>query len=1006
MPGIAAAQLVVNPSPLKLQQSKRSRKTPQSDLVPRRTPRHTKPSAQPLTRRSSRCKNGTAPNKKVGKPSSLDPTNGGTQDGAVITLSTNLEGPAAKEGEFIPTVADEANHHAVGLPLVPGGQDSEPTLNEVTNQPKPVKPQENNRKNLASIGQYSKTKPTLATSSETTGYATPPDIADLNLVNTGPNEALAEEAIQEIVAPHTPEKQTGWPNLTDIISPTNAAQSPGEIRRRLIAIAQSSLKRLRLELPDEAQETEETEETLIQPSIEASAPINYGSELTVAAGAGNSNESRVLDRPQSNLPDLTGTISPIVAAPHERENSTSIDQHSRKRPKLTHVIEDPEIVARPYMEGQESAVFQQAPAAEPQGGEVKEEPKSKSPAQGFGDAMSHHDEPLEHPPHEDLARQDSLQEDQLHDDPPDEKPPPEDPPDEDPPREPSVENDDGNSGAALSITKPKTKPKRKKRKAIGQQSLRKKAKPAVKPTIRRPAPNPASKYQVTHKNETSKVKSPEKAGSSQVAQFHDDDDEEDLLHTSNYEPTTGLARGLGGKLRAADVKDSIVGRKMGGPGMVDNLATRKGRMSINGSDNEPRNETGFGRAKKATIKTSPKLQLRTPSKRSKTSTIAKQNMMIKKIRVKSSLNNEPSSLDDDNFWHVQRSGSDEPIKPLSRRRGPRLQPPLEEEDELRVVDRRGSIKTDSFDKGEDGTEEELGGIDPIALERGDFAGQDEYFDEHSNDGDAGRTSTKAINKSYQRLQSQAANPSKTTKPPKARPRVATRKPPKNSIPIKVYRMPSTHDLDPDTDDSNQTNDTINAVDILAQCREQISKSATSASEATNQESNRAEKLAFERKAKAIKMYGDELDLELLHLVSPIHPSTFSQSFPHVLLHPSIHQLTQPHLLQTQTLNTKTFLSSSSRQRKNRELQLRAELSSLQGAKSALVKQGTDMEFGRDKLHRRRRIYALLGEIRDAVKQGRELDGYDHDDMGGSAAAGVVKVSASSKLEGGQIDDGE
>lgn len=38
------------------------------------------------------------------------------------------------------------------------------------------------------------------------------------------------------------------------------------------------------------------------------------------------------------------------------------------------------------------------------------------------------------------------------------------------------------------------------------------------------------------------------------------------------------------------------------------------------------------------------------------------------------------------------------------------------------------------------------------------------------------------------------------------------------------------------------------------------------------------------------------------------------------------------------------------------------------------------------------MYALLGEIRDAVKQGRELDGYDdHDDMGGSAAAGVVKT---------------
>lgn len=42
-----------------------------------------------------------------------------------------------------------------------------------------------------------------------------------------------------------------------------------------------------------------------------------------------------------------------------------------------------------------------------------------------------------------------------------------------------------------------------------------------------------------------------------------------------------------------------------------------------------------------------------------------------------------------------------------------------------------------------------------------------------------------------------------------------------------------------------------------------------------------------------------------------------------------------------------------------------------------------------------------------MKQGRELDGYDdHDDMGGSAAAGVVKVNASLNLEGEQRDDGE
>ena len=790
----------------------------------------------------------------------------------MITLSTSLEVPGTKEGELIPTAAHEANP-AVGLPLVPGRKDGGPKLNEITKPPKPVKPQGSKSKRPASIGQYSKKKPILATSGETIGYATLTDTEGLHLVNTGPSEAVVEKANQAMLEPRTPEQQTGWSNLTGLISPTNAAQSPGEIRRRLIAIAQSSLKRLRLELLDEAQETEETEETLIQPSIEAPARINNEPAVPVADGTGDSNESRILDPPQSNLPDSTGTVSPIVAAPHEREKSVSIDQHSRKRPKLTHVIEDPETVARPYMEGQESAVLQQAPAAEPQGGEVKEDPKSKSPAQGLRDVMSHHDEPLELPPHEDLARQDSLQEDPLHDDPPHEKPPPEDPPNEDPPREASVENDYGNLGAALSITKPITKPKRKKRKAIGQQSLRKKAKPAVKPTIRRPAPNPASKYQVTHVNETSKVEFPEKAGPSQIAQILDDDDE-DLLHTGNYEPATGLARELGRKPRAKDVEDSIMGSNVGKPGMVDKLATRKGRMSIKGSDNKPRNETGFRRAKKATIKTGQKLQLHSPPKRSKTSTVVKQNLMTKKLRGKSLLKNEPSNFDDDNFWHPQRSCSDEPIKPLSRRRGPRLRPPLEEEDELTVVDRTSSTKTDNFDIGEDNTEKELGGIDPIALAREDFVGQDEYYDEHSNDGDAERISTKAINQSNQRLQSEAANQSKTAKPSKTRPRAATRKTPKNSIPITVYQRPSTHDLDSDTDDSNQTNDTINAVDVLAEvCREQISQSATSASEAANQESNRSEKL--ERKTKAIKMYGDELDLQLFHLVSPI---PFSQPF--------------------------------------------------------------------------------------------------------------------------------
>lgn len=898
MPGIAAVQPTVKPSPLKPQISNRSRETPQPDLVPRRTPRHTTPSAQPIIQRSSRRKNGTVLNKKAGKLSSFDPPNGETQDGALVKLSTNLEGPATKDGEFIPAVAHDTSH-AVGLPQIPEGKDSVPTLNEVAKSPKPVKPQGHKRKKRASIGKYSKKKPKLATFRETTGHSTPPGIESLNLANTGPTEAAIEQASQPIVTPHTPEKQAGLPSLTDILSPTNTTHSPGEIRRRLIAIAQSSLKRLWLELPDEAHESEES---FIRSSIEAPAPINYGPELNVAGGASDSNGSPNLAQPQSSLPDPTGTVSPIATAPHEREKSTLIDQHLGKRPKLAHVIEDPEIVARPSTEGQESALLQQAPAAEPQGGEAKEEFKNKSPA---GEEMLHNDEPPEVPLYRDLARQDSLQEDPPHgkrsqedspgedlarqvslqEDPPHGKRSQQDSPGEDPPHEPSVENDDRNSGAALSKTMPKKKLKRKKRKAVGQQSLRRKAKPGVKPKIRPPALNPVAKPQVTHVNETSKIKSRGKTGRRKVAQildYNDDDDDEDLLSINNYEPATRLARGLGGKTRTENVEDSIVVRTVGKPEVVNKLATGKRGISSKVSDNDPLNETGLGRAKKVAIRTSQKSQLHSPSRLSNTSTTTKQDSKVKKPGGISSLKNVPLSLDDDHFWYPQISDSDEPIKPLTRRRGQRLGPNIadelmqEDEDELRLVDTPASTKPDSFDKGEDETEEELGGTDPIALAREDFSVQDEYDDPLSNDEDAGRIRKTAINEASQRLQSEAANPSKTTKVPKPRPRATTKNPPKNCIPITVYRMPSNHDLDTDTDDPNHT---VNAVDVLAQvCREQISKSATSASEAANRESNPSEKIALERKAKAIKIYGDELDLQLFHLVSPIHPSTFSQPF--------------------------------------------------------------------------------------------------------------------------------
>lgn len=76
---------------------------------------------------------------------------------------------------------------------------------------------------------------------------------------------------------------------------------------------------------------------------------------------------------------------------------------------------------------------------------------------------------------------------------------------------------------------------------------------------------------------------------------------------------------------------------------------------------------------------------------------------------------------------------------------------------------------------------------------------------------------------------------------------------------------------------------------------------------------------------------------------------------------------------------------------------------MQEAKSTLVKQITEIKSSRDKSHRRLRLYALLEEIKDAVKQGRELD---DEDAGGSAVAGLVNVSALWNSEGGEIDGGE
>ena len=135
--------------------------------------------------------------------------------------------------------------------------------------------------------------------------------------------------------------------------------------------------------------------------------------------------------------------------------------------------------------------------------------------------------------------------------------------------------------------------------------------------------------------------------------------------------------------------------------------------------------------------------------------------------------------------------------------------------------------------------------------------------------------------------SEISKTSATVEPGKTRRRKATpdvtqpkittvsRKPPKNSMPITVYRMSSTHTTD-HNDDPDATVDPstfpkrngVNAVDVLSQfCRELVLKSSDSVKHAARIEPNKPRKAALERERKTIQRYGDELDGRLCELVS-------------------------------------------------------------------------------------------------------------------------------------------
>lgn len=171
-------------------------------------------------------------------------------------------------------------------------------------QPFPAKPHGRKRTTSVSIRQYSKKEGKAIHCKQGQGKGHLPDAKALESVNTGSLKQQLRKWANPYKPPRTPEKQTGFFNLTDTTSSIEPAQSLGEIRKRLIALAQGSLKILELEVSDEGPKMEEA---VIRPSIEAPASINgapgpFNPEKQSLDGTRNSYRSRTSLRFQKICP--------------------------------------------------------------------------------------------------------------------------------------------------------------------------------------------------------------------------------------------------------------------------------------------------------------------------------------------------------------------------------------------------------------------------------------------------------------------------------------------------------------------------------------------------------------------------------------------------------------------------------------------------------------------------------------------------------------------------------
>ncbi|MCJ1430112.1 hypothetical protein MMC29_008027 [Sticta canariensis] len=205
--------------------------------------------------------------------------------------------------------------------------------------------------------------------------------------------------------------------------------------------------------------------------------------------------------------------------------------------------------------------------------------------------------------------------------------------------------------------------------------------------------------------------------------------------------------------------------------------------------------------------------------------------------------------------------------------------------------------------------------------------------------------------------------------------IASRKPPKNSMPITVYRMSTNDALDSENDRSDSLinpsalpkNNAVNVVDVLAQiCRELVSKSTDSFGEAAKNERNQSKKATLERKRNTIETYGEELDNRLFQL--------------------------------TETLDTNLALSARVRRADKEEKALRAELESLQEEHESIARQTTQIQEANARLHTRAKLASLLRDIEAAVRQGRKMDLQHAEEVEGVGGNEGIRTQAVGNLD--------